>query len=153
MACNPFTVQAVTQAVTATPKSILGFKPATNVACKALRLDVTLDGADATKGPALIEICHCTWATQGTMGTNNTAVTPAKKDTTRAETLQVVAGRAWTTEPTVLTVVDSFNVPSYMGVVLGYKIDLPISGGAGIVIRVTSSAINCNVTLTLHGEE
>lgn len=152
MAANRITVSCATQAVTATPKSILGVKAAANIALRAWKIAVSCDGVDATKGPALIEICSCTFATNGP-GTNSTSVTPAKEDTGRDETVQCTAARAWSAEPTVLTVAGQFNVPTFNGVVIATLNNI-IPGGAGLVVRVTlPSGVTNNCSITLWLEE
>lgn len=152
MAGNFITASCATQAVTSTPKSILGVKAAANLCLKSRRIIVSCDGVDATKGPALVEICSATFAANPP-GTNSTLLTPAKQDTGRAETVQCTAARAWSLEPTVLTVVEQFNVPTFNGVVVKSLAGL-IPGGAGLVVRVTlPAAVTCNVTISLDLEE
>src|SRR5690348_10168494 len=103
MAYNQFDVPATTVAlVAATAKSVVGLKAATNVCVKVTELSMSFDGATSSNAPAVCEFMQSTFATNAP-GTNSTSVTPSKRDTGRAETIQATAAKAWTTEPTVLT--------------------------------------------------
>ena len=69
----------------------------------------------------------------------------------RREThVQFTAGKQWTTEPTTITVIRTFNLPQYNG---SYHYINPINspyivdGNAGFVSRVTASA---NVNMSGH---
>ena len=137
-------------------KSVVGLKSPTNQANKIIGLNFGADGTDATKGPILVEICHCTFATNAP-GTNSTSVTPVADDSGRPETIQSTAAKNWTTEPTVITVWEAFYVPSFGGSAIIY---LPLTkpmivkGGAGMVVRCTRpSGFSVNVTGSIKAEE
>lgn len=156
MAGLKFGVPVANLACTSTPTSQIGIKAATNQCVKVTGLWAGFDGTDSTKGPGLLEIGKCTFATNGTMGTNNTQVTPICSNGL-SETIQTVAGSLWTAEPTVITPSWNWPLPTYMGSGL---IWLPLAdpffvrGGSGCVVRVTlPSGVTCNFTGTLVCEE
>jgi hypothetical protein len=60
---------------------------------------------------------QATFATNGP-GTNSTTVTPAKRDTGRAETVQGTHAKTWTVEPTVLTLQRPLDIGQFNGVVV-----------------------------------
>src|SRR5947207_1727566 len=87
----------------ATAKTILGWKAHANSGLLLLDYEVGFDGVTASAVPVLVEICYATWATNAP-GTNSTSVTPAQRNG-RVLTVGATAGKTWTVEPTVLTVI------------------------------------------------
>jgi hypothetical protein len=141
VAYNQFDVPATTVALTAaTAKSVLGSKAATNVCVKLTEVSTSFDGATSTNAPAVCEVMQATFATNGP-GTNSTSVTPPKRDTGRAETIQSTHAKNWTTEPTVLTLQRTLDIGQYNGVVCymhPFASPIVIIGGQGYVLRITS---------------
>ncbi len=149
-----FDLVADAVAVTTSAKTVLGCKAPANTPIDLLAWWITLDGVDATKGPALVEIGRCTFATNPA-GTNSTTVTPLAGGRGQGtETIQTTCGKTWTTEPTVITVIHSFRIQAYF--CTPYYLPLfrePIkaAGGGGLVMRVTTTAsINASVGFTLR---
>jgi hypothetical protein len=138
---NLWGVSCDTVAMTAaTLQTVLGIKCPSNICETVTNLDCGFDGTDSTKGPAIIQVCSCTWATNGP-GTNSTSVTPALYGSGRPETLQLTAGKHWTSQPTVLTVIREFNIPTYMGsglIPLPLTFSIVAGGGNGCAINATT---------------
>lgn len=155
MACNQFDVPASTVAcVTATAKSVLGLKAAANVCAKITEVGASFDGATSSNAPAVVEFMQSTFATNAP-ATNSTSVTPAKRDTGRAETIQATAAKAWSAEPTVLTLQRTLDIGQFNGVVVymhPFASPFVVIGGQGCVLRVTSPN-NVNFSGGLTGEE
>ncbi len=144
-----FGVPFATVSASSTPKTAVGFQSPAQQAVNLIGFNIGFDGTSSTQGPAIVELGQCTWATNGP-GTNSTSVTPAKFDSGRPETIQTTAAKNWTSEPTVITVVDEFLIPVYMGSGIIY---VPLTspwiskGGGGAVMRVTlPSAVTANCT-------
>lgn len=141
MARNFFSVPALTVALTAaTPKSVVGLLAATNVCLDVNGFVASFDGATSSNAPATVEICTCTFATNGP-GTNSTSVTPAKNDTGRAETIQATAAKTWSTEPTVVTLYKALDLGQFNGCyenIVPFSTPIVYIGAKGGLIRVTS---------------
>lgn len=97
----------VASAAAATAKSILGVKAHANSGLILKQAHVDLDGVTASEKPVLIELCQATFATNSP-GTNSTSVTPVQQ-CGRVMTAGFTAGKTWTAEPTVLTVLGEFS--------------------------------------------
>lgn len=155
MAYNQFDVPATTVALTAaTAKSVVGVKAASNICVKVTEVSTSFDGATSSNAPAVCEFMQSTFATNGP-GTNSTSVTPAKRDTGRAETIQATAAKTWTTEPTVLTLQRTLDIGQFNGVVVymhPFASPFIIIGGQGAVLRINSPN-NVNYSGGLTGEE
>lgn len=125
----------------ATAKSILGVKAHANSGVDLKKFRVAFDGVTASAVPVLVELCYSTFATNSP-GTASTSVTPAQAYG-RVLAVGATAAKTWTTEPTVLTVVEEFLLTPNGGVIfydwpLG---DTPDSALAeGFVIRCTAPA-------------
>lgn len=135
-------------AVTATPKSVIGARAGTAFGLDLLQWSIGFDASGSTaptNEPILVELCVCTYATNGTAGTNNTT-----------ETVTQAAGRVmasgctgmsnWTAEPTVLTVLDEFLIHGQQSfketIGLGQEFDCDLNHG--FVLRVTApNNVNC----------
>lgn len=155
MAHMLFDVPGTTIALTAaTAKSALGSKAATNVCVKLTEFAQSFDGATSSNAPAVCEFMQSTFGANGP-GTNSTSVTPAKRDTGRAETIQSTHAKTWTTEPTTLTLQRGLDIGQFNGVaVVMHPFANPfiIIGGQGCVLRITSPN-NVNFTGYLSAEE
>jgi len=152
---NQFDVPATTVALTATTaKSVVGIKAATNVCVKVTELSISFDGATSTNAPAVCEFMQSTFGANPP-GTNSTSVTPPKRDTGRAETIQATAAKTWTTEPTALTLQQSLDVGQYNGCLVKmfpFASPFIVIGAQGCVLRITSPN-NVNYSGGLVGEE
>ena len=136
----------------ATAKSILGVKAHANSGIELKKYRVGFDGVTASAVPVLIELCYSTFATNSP-GTNSTSVTPAQAYG-RVISVQATAGKTWTTEPTVLTVVEEFLLTPNGGLLFydGPLGDTPDSAvSEGFVIRCTAPA-TVNVRATMWWE-
>lgn len=135
----------------ATAKSILGAKAHANSGLQLSAVRIGFDGVTASAVPVLVELCYATFASNEP-GTNSTSVTPAQKSGRRL-TAGFTAGKTWTTEPTVLTVLDEWLLTPNGGLVL---LDLPLGTeydtalGEGLLIRCTAPAsVNVRATMDL----
>jgi hypothetical protein len=141
VAANIFDVPASAVAcVAATAKTVLGVFAATNVRLKVTEYVASFDGATSTNAPAIVEANRCTFGANPP-GTNSTSVTPVKRDSGAAETIQATAGKAWTTEPTTHTQQRVYDVGQYNGtlvVMLPFSAPHIVVGASGFAIRVTS---------------
>lgn len=105
---------------------------------------IGFEGVTATAVPILVELCYLTAATNSTPGTANTSRTSAIQQVNgRSIVTGFTAFENSTSEPTVLTVVDSFPLTPAGGLViydfpLGDTPDSAVS--QGFAIRVTAAA-------------
>ncbi|HCT81759.1 MAG TPA: hypothetical protein DGT23_35300 [Micromonosporaceae bacterium] len=130
-------------------RTALGWKAHANSGLLLTYYEVSFDGTSATAEPVLVEICYATWATNAP-GTASTSVTPAQ-ELGRVLTVGATAGKTWTTEPTVLTVLRERSIPAFGGVVLydyplGKEPDCALA--EGFAIRCTAPA-NVSVRATM----
>lgn len=137
----------------ATAKTVGGVLASTNVCLRVLGFAISFDGATSTNVPAKVEICTCTFATNPP-GTNSTSLALAKRDTGRPETIQATAGHTWTTEPTVITVLQTKYIGQFNGlweILVPFATPLIVPGGDGFCIRVTSpNVVNCSGSITVE---
>lgn len=135
----------------ATAKSVLGVRAHANSALLLKKVRYAFDGTSATAVPVLVEVCYATFASNAP-GTNSTSVTPAQV-AGRTTTAGFTAAKNWTTEPTVLTVLDEILVTPYSGTVfydfpLGDEYDTALN--EGFVLRCTAPAgVNVRSTFTV----
>lgn len=138
--------------VAATAKSILGVSAPAQFGVDLKKYRVSFDGVTASAIPVLVELCYSTFATNAP-GTASTTRTPAQVYG-RAITTGFTAASNWTSEPTVLTVLDQWTLTPNGGLVI-YDIplgDTPDSAvSQGFVIRCTAPAA-VNVTADLWFE-
>lgn len=126
----------------ATAKSVIGVKAHANSGLMVRRVTVSFDGVTASAVPVLVERCYCTWATNPP-GTASTSVTPVQK-TGRPLAAGFTAAKTWTTEPTVITVMEHMLLTPNGGLVI---YDFPLDTepdcalGEGFLIRCTAPAI------------
>lgn len=139
----------------ATAKSIIGVKSGATTANHGVDLikwRVGFDGVTASAVPVLIELCAATFATNAP-GTNSTSTT-VRQDYGRLAGTGFTTAKNWTTEPTVLTVLEEILLTPNGGTVL---YDWPLGSspdsalGEGFVIRCTAPA-TVNVRSTLWFE-
>ena len=126
----------------ATAKTVIGAKAHANSGLQLKGFEIAFDGVTASAVPVLVELCYCTWATNSP-GTASTSTTPRQKHG-RALTAGFTSGKAWTTEPTALTVLKEFLLAPDKGL-FAYQFPLgqePDSALAeGFAIRVTAPAV------------
>lgn len=138
--------------VAATAKSVVGVSAPAQFGVDLTKFRIAFDGVTATNAPVLVELCYATFATNGP-GTNSTSIT-VQQAYGRSITAGFTAAYNWTTEPTVLTLVDGWTLTPNAGTViydfpLGTTPDSAVS--QGFVIRCTA-ANNVNVRPTLWFE-
>lgn len=136
----------------ATAKSIIGVAGAASFGVDLIKYRLAFDGVSAANTPVLVELCYATFATNAP-GTNSTSIT-VQQVYGRSITAGFTAASNWTTEPTVLTPIDSFTVTPNGGTLvydfpLGTSPDSAVS--QGFVIRCTA-ANNVNVRPALWFE-
>jgi hypothetical protein len=85
-----------------TKRTVLGVKAHANSGLLLLGFSISMVDTNAAEVPVLVEVSYSTWATQGTMGTNNTTATPTQING-RSMAAGFTAGHSWTTQPTVIT--------------------------------------------------
>lgn len=123
-----------------TAKTVLGIKGHANFGLDLKKLRFGFVDTNATEAPVIVELCYCTWATNGTMGTNNTTVTPVQAYG-RTTAVGAVAGKNWTSEPTVLTVLEEIPLTPNGGLLvydypLGDTFDCAVA--EGFALRMTA---------------
>jgi hypothetical protein len=125
----------------ATAKSVLGIRAASTFSLVLRRMAVYFDGVTAGNEPVLVEWCYCTFATNPP-DTNSTDVTPVQVGG-RVLAHGMNAARAWTAEPTVITVLEEELVHPQMGkaewLPPGDEFDTALN--EGFVVRCTAPAI------------
>lgn len=135
----------------ATAKTVVGVKAHANSGLQLVRYKVEFDGVTASAVPVLVELGYCTWATNSP-GTASTSTTPRQRGG-RVLTAGFTSGKTWTTEPTVITVVDDFILTPNGGVVfydfpLGTELDSALA--EGFVMRLTAPAtVNVRALLSV----
>jgi hypothetical protein len=155
MAMNQFDVNAVSVALVATTaKTYVGVQAAANIALKVLESSASFDGATSSNAPVVVDFARCTFASNPP-GTASSTSTPLKRDPGRAENIQALGGRAWTTEPTVVTPQHSKDIGQFNGLyhyINPFASPIVVPGGQGYVIR-GNSPNNVNVTGHITCEE
>lgn len=133
----------------ATARSAIGVVAPAQFGVSLQGWQVAFNGVTASAVPVLIEVCRATFATNGP-GTNSTSAT-VQQDRGRAITAGFTAAYSWTTEPTVLTVIESFLMtPNAGAIVYDYPLerepDCDVSNG--FVLRLTAPAtVSARATL------
>lgn len=155
MARSFFSCVAKSIALTAaTVKSTIGVLAAANVCLNINNFVASFDGATSSNAPVVVEVCSSTFASNSP-GTNSTAVTLAKADLGRTETLQASGGSTWTTEPTVLVPYKTIDIGQFNGAwdwIVPFSTPVVFAGAKGGVIRLTSPN-NVNASCDILGEE
>lgn len=125
----------------ATATSIIGVAGTADFGIDLKKYRVAFDGITASAVPALVELCYATFATNAP-GTASTSVT-VRQGYGRVLTAGATAAKTWTTEPTVLTVLESYLItPNGGTVIYDWPLgDTPDSAfSQGFVIRVNAPA-------------
>lgn len=135
-----------------TAKSVLGVQAAADFAIDIKKIWWGFTGTAASEAPVTCELLYATFATNAP-GTNSTSVTPLQLYG-RTTTSGVLAGKTWTTEPTVLTTVAEIPLTPNGGAALyDYPLgDSPDCGlGHGFVLRFTAAAtVSVRATLVFE---
>lgn len=128
----------------ATAKSVLGVRAGASFALNLTQAGIAFDASGAaapTNEPVLIELCMATFATNapGTASTSETI----QQWSGRIMASGCTAASDWTSEPTVLTVLDEFLVHQQQGIKEPFALGLEPDCGLneGFVLRVTSPDI------------
>ena len=128
-------------------KTHFGIKAHANSGLLLKKLGISFDGVSASMVPPALELCYATFATNAP-GTNSTSITPAQ-GSGRVMTAGFTAGYTWSSEPTVLTVLENFYLTPnsstlWYDVPLAEEYDCAL--GEGFALRfVTPASTNPNV--------
>lgn len=125
----------------ATAKSVLGIRGNAAFGVDLNAFKIGFDGVDPAGVPVLVELCYATFATNPP-GTNSTSRTPAQVYG-RVATHGFTGASNWTTEPTVLTVVDEWKMhpQSLWGEWVPFEKTWDSAFSEGFVLRCTAAAI------------
>lgn len=121
-----------------TAKSIIGIKATADFGIDLKKVKIGFGGVTPANEPGLIELCYATFATNSP-GTNSTSVT-CRQGYGRVLAAGVTGAKNWTTEPTVLTVLEQWPLTPNGGTAL---YDYPLGDtydsafSEGFVIRCT----------------
>jgi hypothetical protein len=143
MSLTEYSVQtgAAVSLTAATAKTILAVIAPAQFGVDLRRYEVAFDGVTASAVPVLVEICYSTFASNSTPGTGNTTAT-VNQTAGRTITAGFTGFYASTSEPTVLTPIDSFTLTPNGGTVIrdynGQTPDSAVSNG--FVLRCTAPA-------------
>lgn len=136
----------------ATARTIMNQISGANIVSRMVEFGVSFDGTSGTAEPVTVELCRSTQAGAGTF----TSHTILQVGGGPARTVQSTAGRAYTVEPTVLTVLKRWLVHPQTGIVVQFplgrepeKIGTALSA---LAIRCTAPA-NVNVQGYIEFEE
>lgn len=132
--------------VAATAKSVIGVMAPSQFGVDLKGVRFGFDGVTASDAAVLVELCAATFATNPP-GTNSTGAT-VRQQYGRAITAGFTAAYGWTTEPTVLTVVEEFPVtPNGGTLIYDFPWDkTPDSAvSEGFVLRFTAPTNAVNV--------
>lgn len=132
-------------------KSVIGVSGAADFGVDLRKIHYGFDGVTAANTPVTVELFYATFATNAP-GTNSTAITPAVVGGRANAATGFLAASNWTTEPTVLTLIDGWTV-SPNGTSIAYDFagfgDTPDSAfSQGFVIRMTAAQV-VNIRPTL----
>lgn len=135
------TTEGAVALAAATAKSVLGVSAPATFGCDFKKYRISFDGVTGTAVPVLLELCYATFATNAP-GTASTSTT-VKQAYGRTITAGFTAAKNWTTEPTVLTVLEEFLLTPAGGLL---PIDVPLGDtpdsavSNGFVLRATAPA-------------
>lgn len=139
----------------ATAKTALMILTTANFGGELKKFRVGFDGVTASAVPVLVEVVRSTNATNSTPGTANTNESAnISQAYGRAVTAGFTAFSASTTEPTVLTVLESFLLTPAGGLLvydyaLGSEYECDVSAGLGL--RLTAPAtVNARASMTFE---
>lgn len=136
----------------ATARTILAVIAPAQFGVDLVTYEIGFDGVTASAVPVLVEICYSTFATNSTPGTGNSTAT-VNQTAGRTITNGFTGFYASTSEPTVLTPLDSFTMTPNGGLIVrDYNGNTPDSAVSnGFVIRCTAPAA-VNVRGTMYFE-
>lgn len=141
-------------AFTTAKTALMVITPAQFGACLR-KMRISFDGVTASAVPVLCEVVRSTNATNSTPGTGNTSESAnIQQYKGRAITTGFTAFSASTSEPTVLTRLDQFQLTPAGGLLvydfpLGDEFECDVSAGLGV--RLTAAA-TVNARVALHFE-
>ena len=124
--------------VAATAKTILNVINAANGLIRIIEFAVSFDGIAAAAEPVTVELCK---STQATAGTSTAHTILQSGGPTR--TVQATGARAYTAEPTVLTVLKRWLVHPQTGIVLQFPLGREteqVTTADGLCLRCTAPA-------------
>jgi len=127
-------------------KSVFGLKGDAGIGVLLKDLSFSFDGVTSSEKPVLVELCYATFATNPP-GTASTAVTIYQSGG-RTVSEAFSAAKNWTSEPTVLTVLEAFEYDPTKGM---YRFVYPLgdeydsAAGEGFVLRMTVPASGASV--------
>src|SRR5690606_22161124 len=113
------------------------------------KIRVAFDGVTASDERGLVEVCACSFASNGP-GTNSTSVTPVPAYGRPAAT-GITSAKDWSSAPTVAVTIEEFLLTPTGGLVmydwpLGDTPDSPL--GEGFTIRCTApDSVNVRATM------
>lgn len=134
----------------ATARTILSVINAANSLIRICELSVSFDGTSGTAEPVTVELCS---STQATAGTSTSHTIAQVRGPTR--TVQATGARAYTAEPTVLTVLKRWLAHPQTGLVIQFPLGREpeqVTTSDALCIRCTAPA-NVNVQGYLEFEE
>lgn len=133
-------------------RSIIGAQAQAAAGLQVKSFEIAFDGVTASGVPVLVELCYATFAANAP-GTNSTGTTE-QQVYGRVLAAGFLAGAAWTTEPTVLTVKKSWLLTPNAGLVMyqypfGQEPDSAFS--EGFVLRCNApAAVNARATMSVE---
>lgn len=127
--------------VTATAKSVVGVQAGAQYGLEVVGLTVGFKGVTAN-APVLVELCRATFASNAPGTNSNSTAAAPTQDSGRVLTGGpfISGGENWTAEPTVLTVLDEWELTPNGGLLVlnfadaGYDCDV----SNGFVLRLTA---------------
>jgi len=129
----------------ATAKTILNVINSTNGVFRITEFGVSFDGVTANAEPVTVELCKSTQATTGTVGASPT---PAQVGGPARAAL-CTAGRGYTAEPTVLTVIKRWLVHPAGG---GLHLQSPLGREVEQITSVNGLAIRCTAPAATNAQ-
>ncbi len=132
-------------------KTVLGVKAHANSGLLWTHYSIGFDGVSSSAVPVIVQLCYATWATNspGTASTQRTASIVSGRQLTAGFT----CASAWTTEPTVLTVIREFPLTPNGGLIaydwpLGTEPDSALAEGFAIRC-VPPAAVNVTASINV----
>ena len=129
--------------VAATAKTILSVINAANGLIRIVELGVSFDGVSATAEPVTVELCSSTEAGAGTATSHTIAQLRGS-----VRTAQATAKRAFTAEPTTLTVLKRWLVHPQAGIVIQF----PLGREPEQTVTADALVLRCTAPATLNAQ-
>lgn len=153
MASIGYTIQSASAALTASAtKTVVVARAGATFGIQALKWGVSFDGSAAAAG-IQCQLVYVTFAT-GTPGTNSTTITPLQMYG-RVLAHGMTAAGHWTTEPTVVTVLESKYIQQSgayeWAIPLGKEPETAFSEGLGVRV-ITPAAVTPNCSAFIQVE-